>query len=128
MRAITSLRLSLFLGCTLFAADGALARPTPIDLGTVGGPRTYPRGMNNRGDVVGDARDDRVRRSQAFLWTETNGMSDLGTLGGITGAVAVNDRGQVVGSSEVFVPLPGQPGFHVYLWTKQAGMVDLHAR
>ena len=126
MRAMLTLRLPLFLGCILFAADGALAQPTPIDLGTLGDSVTYPLGMNNRGDVVGYS-SGRLP-SRAFLWTEKTGMFDLGALdSGATTAVAVNDRGQVVGTSGANGPRPGLHGSHVFLWTKQDGMVDLHA-
>jgi len=125
--AITKLRLLLFLGCILFTADGALAQPTPIDLGTLGGSLTYPLGMNNRGDVVGYSRAVHVTGDRAFLWTEKSGMFDLGTLGRGATAAAVNARGQVVGTTGANVPFPGFSGSHVFLWTKQDGMVDLHA-
>jgi hypothetical protein len=89
MRAMLTLRVPLFLGCILFAADGALAQPTPIDLGTLGDSVTYPLGMNNRGDV---------------------GMFDLGALdSGATTAVAVNDRGQVVGNERSKRTKTGSP-------------------
>ena len=126
MRAISRLRLPLFLGCILFAADGALAQPTPIDLGTLGGSVTYPLGINNRGDVVGYSYGDLFPVS-AFLWTEKTGMFDLGALERGATAAAVNDRGQVVGTSGANGPRPGLSGSHVFLWTKQDGMVDLHA-
>jgi probable HAF family extracellular repeat protein len=42
-------------------------------------------------------------------------MTDLGTLGGIfSNAIAINERGQVVGGSSLIAP--GQ--FHAVLWTK----------
>lgn len=39
--------------------------------------------------------------THAFLWTRQHGMRDLGTLPGdvASGAVAINDRGEVVGTS-----------------------------
>ena len=46
---------------------------------------------------------------------------DLGTLGGEASfAVAVNDRGDVAGSSQV-----GDGSYHAFLWTATRGMVDL---
>ena len=126
MRPMLTLRLPLFFGCILFTADGALAQPTPIDLGTLGGSVTYPLGINNRGDVVGYSYGDLFPVS-AFLWTEKTGMFDLGALERRATAAAVNDRGQVVGTTGANVPFPGFSGSHVFLWTKQDGMVDLHA-
>jgi len=49
-------------------------------------------------------------------------MLDLGTLGGTLGsAAALNNRGEVVGQSN----LAGDLIFHPFLWTKSRGMQDL---
>jgi probable HAF family extracellular repeat protein len=49
-------------------------------------------------------------------------MIDLGTLGGTTGqAYALNNRGQVVGESNI----QGDAVCHAFLWDKKAGMKDL---
>jgi probable HAF family extracellular repeat protein len=62
----------------------------------------------------------------ALLWDDGKAV-DLGNLGGTTGqaggnlAWAINDRGQVVGSSD----LAGDATFHAFLWTNAAGMKDL---
>ena len=132
MTTISRLRLTLLLvlGITLFAADGVVAQPTPIDLGTLGGSFSYPSGLNNRGEVVGNSTTatGTFNIRKAFLWTGTNGMVDLGTLGGaISTAADVNNRGQVVGTSLTRLPLPGTVGRHAFLWTTHDGMVDLHA-
>ena len=48
-------------------------------------------------------------------------MVDLGTLGGAySQAVAVNDNGQVVGSSRL-----AERRAHAFSWTAAGGMVDL---
>ena len=53
-------------------------------------------------------------------------MTDLGNLGGDgrfggNHACAINNRGQVVGHSD----LTGDTTFHAYLWTRETGMRDL---
>ena len=56
----------------------------------------------------------------AFLWTATEGMVSLGTLGGTNSeATAVNADGWVVGQSDV------TQGFDAFLWTPDHGMADL---
>ena len=61
----------------------------------------------------------------ALLWEDGKAI-DLGTLGG-TGhgdgimALNLNNRGQVIGSSD----LQGDTSFHAFLWTRETGMQDL---
>jgi probable HAF family extracellular repeat protein len=129
MIAMLRFRVGLFLGLTLFATRGAVAQPSPIDLGTLGGSFSYPSGVNDRGQVVGTSTTvgNDLLTGRAFLWTPVDGMVDLGTLGSATsGASAVNDRGQVVGTSRTHGLLPVD-GFHAFLWTAQDGMADLHS-
>ena len=58
----------------------------------------------------------------ALLW-QNGSVTDLGNLGGVLNnlANAINDRGQVVGGSD----LPGDTTGHAFLWTKHNGMQDL---
>jgi probable HAF family extracellular repeat protein len=62
----------------------------------------------------------------AFLWTEADGMRDLGTLSGrdrdFSVARAMNNRNQVVGAS---VPPPGGRDPHGFFWSERTGMIDL---
>ena len=107
-----------------WAADG-----TPRDLGTLGGataevapgPPGGGSAINARGDVVG--RSETADGEQhAFLWRDGR-MIDLGTLGGTESqAIAVNDRGQVVGTSR----LAGGGSTRAFLW-QEGHMVDLGA-
>lgn len=59
----------------------------------------------------------------AVLWENDRSPTDLGSLGGkkINTATAINDRGEVVGASN----LPGDKTTHTFLWTKERGIKDL---
>jgi probable HAF family extracellular repeat protein len=74
---------------------------TMVDLGTLGGSRSYPYAISENGQVVGEATNAN-EDSHAFLYDGTS-MIDLGVLSGGTRslAVAVNDAGQAAGYSEV---------------------------
>ena len=61
--------------------------------------------------------------TQAFLWTLTDGLIDLGTLGGKTSAAGdVNENRWVVGGSATD---PSTNISHGFLWTATDGMVDI---
>jgi probable HAF family extracellular repeat protein len=73
-----------------------------LDLGTLtGNGVSTATGLNNQHEVVGQAAG--LNFMHAFAWTRSTGMRDLGTLDGnttsLSGANAVNDLGQIVGSS-----------------------------
>ncbi len=64
--------------------------------------------------------------NHALLWEKDGSVHDLGNLGGTGGiagnhACSLNNRGQVVGHSE----LPNDTTFHGFLWTRKTGMQDL---
>ena len=86
------------------------------DLGTFGGDTTFPYGINNLSQVVGNAYKANGE-SLAFLWSKSTGLTDIGQLGipyfgdNASRANAINDQGQVVGTSNT-------EGF---LWTKSTG-------
>ncbi len=100
------------------------------DIGTLGGPDAFSPFINERGQIAGFSYTSDMA-VDPFLWeppTERhpNGkMIDLGSLGGTFGAegdgVALNNRGQVVGFSN----LAGDVYFHPFLWTKPGPMRDL---
>ncbi len=97
------------------------------DLGTLGGPEGWALFINERGQVAGLSLTNFTANpttgfptQDPFLW-EKGKMLDLGTLGGTVGSpLALNNRGQVVGSSN----LAGDIYFHPFLWDRGA-LTDL---
>jgi probable HAF family extracellular repeat protein len=89
------------------------------NLGTLGGSDAMAWAVNDRGQVVGVSytNDDPNPTTgfptlHPFLW-ENGRMIDLGTLGGTAGGTfALNNRGQVIGSSN----LVGDQVFDQFLW------------
>lgn len=106
-----------------------------VSLGTLaGGFNSSGYGINNSGQVVGESDTGpilhpfgRVRGfpffgTHAFLWTEGDGMRDLGHLGGGTSrATAISNTGQVVGTSSLI-----DATSHAFSWTSREGMIDLN--
>jgi probable HAF family extracellular repeat protein len=63
----------------------------------------------------------------AFYWTKSGGQKDLGTLSGgnISGAIGINDAGEVVGYSNTSTGLSTEYNFIAFQWTSAGGMVNL---
>ena len=87
---------------------------TAHDLGTLSGDESSgARAVSNNGAIVGESMGP--SGSRAFLWTASEGMKLLGSLGGeSTLPTAINDNGWVIGNSygasnfTPFLRLPGQ--------------------
>jgi probable HAF family extracellular repeat protein len=53
------------------------------------------RGINNRGQIIGDLYDQ-AGRYRAFLWDSVHGIQSLGPASGYSSAIAINDAGHVL--------------------------------
>ena len=94
------------------AADGLTVVPS------IGSGDSFAADINNSGQVVGGWCCNPGYR--AFLWTQTTGFQDLGTLpGNVTGltASAINEAGHVLGNVS-FADGTSQS----FLWTVETGM------
>jgi probable HAF family extracellular repeat protein len=97
------------------------------DLGTLGGPDAFAYAINSFGQITGESYTNStpnpttgIPTVDPFLWTDGN-MIDLGSLGGTIGwPVWLNERGQVVGFSN----LAGDAVEHGFVWS-QGKMNDL---
>lgn len=85
------------------------------EIGTLGGKVSFAMALNNNGQVVGNSSINTDKESHAFLW-ENGKILDLGTLGNSkrlgnisvnSGATAINNMGQIAGTSGNGGPLLG---------------------
>jgi len=116
-------------GCCRHAA--LFSNGTVTDLGFLPGWGNYSRahGINQAGEVVGYSSSDNPTaspsptRTRAFIWDATNGMRDLGTLGGAgySKALSINNSGLVTGEARTATG----GGSHAFIWDATAGMRDI---
>lgn len=93
------------------------------DLGTLpGGGSSQAEDINDRGVVAGwSSSGDGVEH--AVIWSASGAIEDLGTLVGFdTHAMAINDRGNVVGWGVLDAD---RLGVHPFVWSRGQGMRDL---
>lgn len=101
----------------------AAPRYRVTDLGTLGGKFSVANGINNRGQVVGNAETERGKM-RAFLW-QNGQMSSLGSTADDVPSVAydLNDSGLIVGTvGETFGP--SSRGFSMQFGDKQFNLFE----
>ena len=88
---------------------------------TLAPDRSFSSGINNHGDVavIHTGEDYRARSA---LWTERDGLTDLGTIGRQTWAEDVNDHRVVVGWTERDTDARERYAFR---WTREGGLQTL---
>jgi probable HAF family extracellular repeat protein len=82
-------------------------------------------GCSDNGTPLGYPCTGNTAGQHAFLWSKSAGLKDLGTMSGgtISGAIGINDAGQVVGYSNVKGSSASDS--FAFLWTPAAGMTNL---
>ncbi len=103
----------------IWEPNGSIRQLAPLDRDN---GVAFALGINNRGQTVGNSGvcanttpPPYVTPSHAVLWERDGTPVDLGSLGGRSGASAVNDRGDVSGTS--FSIADGAP--RPFLWTPE---------
>lgn len=87
----------------------------------LGGNEVYVSAINNLSQIVGKQDTENLDR-HAFLFDESFGTVDLGTLGGLESeAFSINDKTQIVGISDS----TKAKGERAFIWDKEHGMRDL---
>jgi hypothetical protein len=82
---------------------------------------SFATGINRQGDVT-VVREDEQHRYMSALWTERDGLTDLGTIGRTTWAEDVNDQQVVVGWTERDT---NERERFAYRWTRDGGLRTL---
>lgn len=94
-----SLRIAIASAIGL-ASGVALADWAIVDLGTLGGTYSGASAINNNNQIVGAANLAGDTVMHAFLW-DSGTMIDLGSVQGMSTALAINNHGDVVGQDYV---------------------------
>lgn len=136
MKNLTHLHRNVALRCLVILAFSTLAMAqssyTVTDLGALPGFSSSYAGDNNNSGLVTGCSDNSVFPtvpctanipSDAFLWSSSTGMVDLGNLPGndLSIGYVVSDSSVVVGYSASTQTGNG----HGFVWTHSAGMIDL---
>ena len=93
------------------------------DIGTLGFT-AQARSINDLGEVAGFGRPCPGCPSEAFFWSEADGIIPLGTFGGAQSfSFEIDNRGRVTGRYDTGVP--PMTVQHAFVWTKVTGKLDL---
>jgi probable HAF family extracellular repeat protein len=127
-----------FASCIIVAAMCGLAHAAPryhiTELDVLpGGLDSHAFGLNERGQVVGDSRLDRlghIGRSRPVVWDSSGRPTELWSETLIGGSAAdINNHGMIVGrygsGSGIPQPTPGVPGGRAFVWSEETGRRDL---
>jgi probable HAF family extracellular repeat protein len=92
----------------------------PVDLGTLGGSNSFANGINNAGQIVGNARNAQGN-SRACLWNvgQTTPQDLAVSLPNSCTAYAINNQGNVMGQN----PVTGLGFGNAFFWNHQTGEV-----
>ena len=125
-----NLRTTLAVLCFAFLFTSAFAQTcksipasyTLTDIGSLGGSDTYVNAVNPSGWVTGESQlKGPPFVVDAFQWTPSTGMQDLGSLGLGSCGKAINSVGDVAGEAS----LDNGTTSHAFLWTASTGFQDL---
>lgn len=88
-------------------------------LGTIAGPYSFARAINDLGQVVGDSSTTPTGAgvTHAFLYDETHGMRDIGNPGLISVALDLNNQTEIIG-----IEIGGDGTFHAFIHSPSKGM------
>ena len=78
---------------------------------------TVGNAVNNAGKVVGSAESGAEHSDVPFLFSNADGMQEIGNFGGRAWAIDVNDADEVVGNHE-----PGSGSHMPWVWSKDRGV------
>src|SRR5688572_10197955 len=120
-RQLGSFLFALLVASLAHSAIYYVESVTTTDLGTLGGDRSSATDINNRGDIVGYAKDAGMERF-AVRW-HAGVIQELGTpaTSAFSYAMGINDLGEIVG-------MFGDPGgfeYRPFFWTLGTGMVEM---
>lgn len=92
----------------------------------LGGHLSQANVVNDRGEVAGmRTYTPEDGTFHAFVWTETDGLIELGSLGGNwTEPFAISNNGQIVGDATITGSDAG-PIWRAFSWTRDGGIVNL---